>query len=607
MKQHPIFHFSHSTFHFPILCQGILGVFLLIILSACSGGKQYSAMLDRADSLMTGQPDSAYALLCAIDSADLQRQRKSVRMRFELLRAEAQNKLYIPFRTDSVLRKVADYYNRHGSSNDRLRSRYALGCAYRDLHEAPAALLTWEDAIAAADTTASDCDYATLYRVYGQMADIYFRQYLPEKELEARGHYCKYALQAGDTLNYVQGLIKRNDAYLSLGDTAAIFANIKNAQEFCEKHGLDAEKTISSLMAIRLTLDKNDFQRAGEMMQDFEQKSGLFDDNGNIASGREIYYYDKGRYFAGIGLLDSAENQFRKLLSFEDCRIDACHGLLFLFQYQQRTDSILKYTLVYEQALASYLTDTKTASFAQAEGMYNYSRQERIAQKQELQYWLTLAIIIPLAFAAAIFVAWLFYKKRSEKRKLLAQYKKTLEELSEAKRISQLLRQALSKKEVTKELLDEKEEQVQQLKAVVSALQKRIGASKNTLLHQQLSEAEIIQRFHEIANPFTFKGKGLKGTMARAATQEEWADLEDSLMAIHPQFFLYLQKHKLSDLKTKVCILSYLGFNNTEIATLSGAYQGSITNARTAIARDLFNLKSARDLNRHLNELDMSE
>ena len=115
-------------------------VLLVILVSGCSGGQHYCALLEQADSLMTGQPDSAYALLCAIDSADLHSQRKSVRMRYELLRAEAQNKLYIPFRTDSVLREVANYYDRHGSSNDRLRSRYALGCAYRDLHEAPRAI-----------------------------------------------------------------------------------------------------------------------------------------------------------------------------------------------------------------------------------------------------------------------------------------------------------------------------------------------------------------------------------------------------------------------------------------------------------------------------------
>ena len=521
--------------------------------------------------------------------------------------ADAQNRNRVSFTSDSLLRRAVNYYDHHGTPNQRLRAHYLLGCAYRDLHETPIALLTWEDAIAAADTTRADCDFSTLFRVYGQMADVYFRQYLPEKELEARENYCKYAIQAGDTLNYVQGLLKRNDAYLSLGDTSAIFANIDTAKEFCEKHGLDADKTISSLMAIRLTLDKNDFQLAGEMIQDFEQKSGLFDDNGNIASGREIYYYEKGRYYAGIGLLDSAENQFRKLLSFEDCKIDACHGLLFLFQYQQRTDSILKYTLVYEQALASYLSNTKTSAIAQAEGMYDYSRQERIAQKHKRQLWLTLAFLVPLVIAAIMLIVWLLYKKRSEKRKLVNLYKKTVDEMFEAKRVSQLLRQALSKKEVTKKLLHDKEQQVQQLEEVVAVLQKQLGTSRDIMLHQQLSEAEIIQKFHDIANPYITKDKELKETRPRAATQEEWAIMEDVLTAAHPQFFLFLQKHKLSDLKTKVCILSYFGFDNTEIATLTGANPGSITNARTAIARDLFNLSSARELNRYLKEFISSE
>ena len=69
-------------------------------------------------------------------------------MRYELLLAEAQNKLCHSFTTDSVLREVVRYYDRHGSANDRLRSRYVLGCAYRDLHEAPRALECYQDAIA---------------------------------------------------------------------------------------------------------------------------------------------------------------------------------------------------------------------------------------------------------------------------------------------------------------------------------------------------------------------------------------------------------------------------------------------------------------------------
>ena len=52
-----------------------------------------------------------------------------------------------------------------------------------------------------------------------------------------------------------------------------------------------------------------------------------------------------------------------------------------------------------------------------------------------------------------------------------------------------------------------------------------------------------------------------------------------------------------------VCILSYLGFDNAEISTLTKASLNSISNARTSLARELFNLRSARELNRYLHEI----
>ena len=132
--------------------------------------------------------------------------RKETLYRAALAEARRQNLAYEPVTGDSLLRCAVDYFDRHGTANDRLLSRYLLGCAYRDLHEAPLALITWEDAVACADTLSPDCDYATLFRVYGQMALIYFHQYMPEKEMEARGNYNKYALLASDTLNYIIGV-----------------------------------------------------------------------------------------------------------------------------------------------------------------------------------------------------------------------------------------------------------------------------------------------------------------------------------------------------------------------------------------------------------------
>ena len=117
---------------------GCFVLFLLLLLTACDGerGREMSALLDRADSL---------------------------------------NRAYLPMTggLDSLLRDAADYYDRHGSANEQMRAHYLLGCAYRDMGEAPAALQCYQDAVDRADTLSDDCDIRRLMSVYGQMAELY--------------------------------------------------------------------------------------------------------------------------------------------------------------------------------------------------------------------------------------------------------------------------------------------------------------------------------------------------------------------------------------------------------------------------------------------------
>ena len=94
-------------------------------------------------------------------------------MRHELLRARAMNKSYTPFTTDSTMLAVADWYDRHGTPNERMEARYLLGCAYRDMGEAPRAVDCYLEAAGCADTTATDCDFWMMASIYGQMAKLY--------------------------------------------------------------------------------------------------------------------------------------------------------------------------------------------------------------------------------------------------------------------------------------------------------------------------------------------------------------------------------------------------------------------------------------------------
>ena len=523
-------------------------------------------------------------------------QRRADQMRAALDSALEQNRNYIPFTSDSALLEVVGYYDCYGSPNDRLRAHYALGCVYRDLHDAPIALLTWERGIAAADTTAADCDFATLFRVYGQMASIYFRQFMPEKELTARNKYCDYALLATDTLNYIRGLLLRNDAYLALGDTAAVFRNIETVRQLYLERGLKAEAAQVYPSAIQIALTRNQLEQAREMMNVFEGESGLFDEQGNIAPYREIYYYNKGMYYLGINRLDSAEHWFRRVLSVNGLESNAYHGLLSLYKYKGNIDSTFKYSNLYANALVDFMGQTKTTAISQAEGMYDYSRQQQMAQAQERRansFKLALIAFLTIGFAIALRVRWIAKKRKEEKKHLLNTYHLALDELDKIKRETEVLRNTTSTNRETDQLLKEKVEQIEELETLVDQMKKQIGETESITIKQKLEDTEIVKSFHSMAEFYD-------GNTPRTATAKEWGTLMETIRSCHPTFYFFLQSHKLSDLKQKVCILSYLGFDNTAIETLTNANKGSISNARKSLAQELFHLTSARELNGYL-------
>ena len=525
--------------------------------------------------------------------------RKAAEMHAALDSALAQNRNYVDFTSDSLLKEVVAYFDRWGSANDRLRAHYALGCAYRDLHDAPIALLTWEDAIAAADTTSADCDFATLFRVYGQMASIYYRQFMPEKELKAQEQLCKYALCAGDTLNYIRGLLQRNDAFLALGDTAAIFQNIEYVRRLYLEKGLRKEAAQVFTMSIRLSLDNQQMEKASQMMHIFETESGFFDEQGNIAHSREVYYYYKGMYYLGINRLDSAEHWFRRLLLFPDNKLDAYHGLMSLYRIRKDIDSTYKYSNQFESELLTYLKRTKASAITQAEGMYDYSRQQQLAQEQQQRannFQLALIFFICIGLAVLFRVRHIARKRQEEKQHLLNTYHLTLGELERTKREAEILEHTAALNEDTNELLMEKVEQIKELEALIAKMKEQIGETESILLKQRLEESDIVQTFHEIAEYH-------QGKKPREATTEEWDIMIETILSCHPTFYFFIQKHDLSNLKLKVCILTYLGFDNTAIEALTKANKGSISNARIALAKELFNLKSAHDLNTHLRAI----
>ena len=165
-------------------------------------------MLERAKAIMNDRPDSALTVLDSLGQhkADFG---KGYRMRYRLHRLNALNKVDTLFRSTDEAKELAEYFDDHGTPNEQMLAYYLLGRAYYDIHEAPMALSCFQTASERADTTAEDCDYRQLSRVYGQMSSVFYQQYLMRQSLRHSDLEEYYAWKGKDTLNAL-----RSEAYV---------------------------------------------------------------------------------------------------------------------------------------------------------------------------------------------------------------------------------------------------------------------------------------------------------------------------------------------------------------------------------------------------------
>ena len=100
---------------------------------------------------------------------------------------------------------LVNYFDNHGNGNEKMMAHYLKGRVHHDMGESPIALECYQRATEMADTTQKDCDLRTLVSVYGQMADLFDRNYLPVDEMKALRKAEHFAWKNKDTFTAIIG------------------------------------------------------------------------------------------------------------------------------------------------------------------------------------------------------------------------------------------------------------------------------------------------------------------------------------------------------------------------------------------------------------------
>ena len=393
------------------------------LLAGCTDGA-VTARLAAADSLMADHPDSALALLDGM-RAEKSSWAESQRMRHALLTAKAMNKAFVNFTTDSVMREVAAYYDSHGTANDRLLAHYLLGCTYRDLGEAPRAVDCFHDAIDAADTTASDCDYRTMGFAYSQMANVYHKQLLLTDEIESRRRASYYATLTRDTFLVLNSQKLSVGAYILLNKKDSAELIIKKVLERSYQNGYTQAALQSSTLLMHLYIDRPDkLSELKALIDNYEAKSKMFDEHHELPPSKRLYYFYKGKYFEGIHHYDSAEYYYRKisLSGVTSVALDPMYkGLLSVFTKRHQPDSIAKYAQLYCEANDSSIVKKDQELTAQKAASYNYVHYQKESRENEAKaYQFKIGLIIAIGFILLLvvsgYVARIHYKQVQQRK-----------------------------------------------------------------------------------------------------------------------------------------------------------------------------------------------
>ena len=560
------------------------------LLSVVSCGQQAA---DRdiavADSLSEAAPQRAMTLIDSLEGESTMN--KSRHMKLLLLKAKVRNKLAMPMSTDS-LKYIADYFDKHGDSNERMLAYYIIGCVYQRSQDAPMALQYFHEAATKADTTDSSCDFLTLHRTHVWSAEILKSQFAFSDAFHENSLAFKYAMKAKDTLNAIITYEQKSNIYNALGlSDSAIFIREK-LYGLYSKYGYEKEAVRSLGLLINYGVENKELSDVKHYINLYEHKSGNFNNKGDIKKGVEIYYVAKGRYLAEINELDSAEYYFRKCArtakNYSDLKY-CFDDLADIYRKRNRPDSVAKYADLARMMTDSAYAQMSTEHLQQMQAMYNYNRYRQTAEEAEKDALRTkyISIIIIMAIMAAaiggaLAVRTYIMRKRRARVDEIKEYKRKINELEMSRAELESINSGLNA-EVNR-MIEEKTKKIDILKT-------EYEKNFNNVKDKDLFECEPIV--------IQIRWKARKTT--KPMDKDEISRLKELFKDYRP---LSNWENTLNNNEYLICLLVRLDFVPAEICILTDLSSSNISNIRKRLLEKMTGREgSPKDFDKYIKSL----
>lgn len=563
----------------------ILSVLLLLV--SCTGNKVIDEQITRADSLMEANSDSALVALGMLDSLreNNPKMSKAQQMRFDLIYAKGMNKGFVDFTTDSVMKQVVAYYDKHGSANERMLAYYLLGCTYRDLDDSPASLDCYLQATEQADTLSRDCDYHTLARIYGQVGDAYLRQKMPLNAKNAYRKNEKYSWIAKDTLEALIAAEAQVNSSIMLESPSQVIEQCLDVYNNYKKFGYPTEAARSLGVPMSSLILTKQYAKVKGYMDIYERESGYFDGKLNPSVNYNYYFYAKGLYYLNIHS-DSAKMCFLKcsnLAKSVNAKRLAFDGWYRYYKQKNLVDSIKMYADLFIQYSDSVRIQNEVEAMSKTSALYNYSQWQKKAKVQEIEnnrahmvIFLMIVLVIVLIIVVILYVKNLRKERQIRKEQLLFVKQQIVMKELELQKSQEELAKMKNELSSKSSLVLDKEKSIMMLKNEIEELTNDCpqGNNESYAIFQQKA---MVIKFRELAE------KGVE------PSSRQWDALDNIFESFFRQFKLTLENnHKLSENEYRICMLVWLGFTPYQMKILMNMSSSNISNIRKRLSKKLF-------------------
>ena len=590
-----MFHFRIHYLFFPLIA---------CILSACGPDKHAESIITEAEQLLNTKPDSALAVLDDIRESKEDWPR-SQQMRYELVYAQAQNKAYVNFTTDSIALELVDYYERHGNANEQMMANYMAGCAYRDLDDALLALKYLNKAVDAVDENDEECDLHTLMRVYSQMGGLYQRVAAFENERIADSNAERLAWQICDTLSALRLMwAQAGCLYDSRNQSEAIMI-LDSIAQITEKNGFQKDPNLIYPIKTDYYLERKEIKCVETLIREYEYKTGILTESLDTLNYDMAHFYRKGKYYNIAQKPDSAIQMFNKLLHLlgqrplytsqrHGLKEVSYQGLTEAYSLKHNPDSVIKYANLYCQWNDSSTRAKSSEHLLRYQSLYNYAKiqdQALKAEQKASRLRVTMILLVVIGIAIAIIV-WSIYQERlkKERQKQIATNKEYQLLMHELERAAEEL---LLVKTDSERFLKEKDSEIHSLQTSLSMYQ------GNTLDVEQWNNERTILQCDLVHHLHSLSAQG------KVATQNELDGLVTIAQNVFQKFHQTITDptKRLSNREIITCILIRFKFIPSEIAVLTNNSYQQITNLKSTINKKLFDKKGAKTLDSNLMSL----